>query len=86
MDPLSDVPSLLKPRSYMCGGFDAGGKWSLRFPQHDGIRFYAVVSGECRLSVEGVPDTVRVRAAVTPLPRISTHWSPPHGCHLRPKR
>ena len=25
MDPLSDVLSLLKPRSYMSGGFDVGG-------------------------------------------------------------
>ena len=28
MDPLSDVLSLLKPRSYVSGGFDAGGDWS----------------------------------------------------------
>jgi hypothetical protein len=86
MDPLSDVLSLLKPRNYVSRGFDAGGKWSLRFLQHDGIRFYAVGRGECRLSVEGVPDMVCAIAAVTPLPRISTHWSLPHGCHLRPKR
>jgi AraC-like DNA-binding protein len=61
MDPLSDVLSLLKLRSYMSGGFDAGGKWSIKFGQHEGIKFYAMVSGECWLSVEGVPDAVRVR-------------------------
>ena len=33
MDPLSDVLSLLKPRSYMSGGFDVGGDWSIQFPQ-----------------------------------------------------
>jgi AraC-like DNA-binding protein len=62
MDPLSDVLSLLKPRSYMAGGMDVGGELSIRFRQHDGIKCYAVVSGECWLSVEGVPDPVHLAA------------------------
>jgi AraC-like DNA-binding protein len=62
MDPLSEVLSLLKLRSYVSGGFDAGGDWSIAFGPHDGIKLYAVVSGECWLSVEGVPAAVRVRA------------------------
>jgi AraC-like DNA-binding protein len=61
MDPLSDVLSLLKPRSYKAGGFDAGGDISVRFPEHDGIKCYAVVSGQCWLAVEGVADPVRLR-------------------------
>src|SRR5208283_1622426 len=60
MDPLSDVLSLLKPRSYSCGGFDVGGELSIQFPRHDGIKCYAVVSGQGWLSVEGVPDAVRM--------------------------
>jgi AraC-like DNA-binding protein len=60
MDPLSDVLSLLKLRSYMSGGFDVGGDLSLQFNQHEGIKCYAVVSGQCWLSVEGVPDPVRL--------------------------
>jgi AraC-like DNA-binding protein len=62
MDPLSDVLSLLKPRSYSSGGFDVGGEWSIQHPMHDGIKCYAVVSGECWLAVEGVPGVVRLKA------------------------
>jgi AraC-like DNA-binding protein len=60
MDPLSDVLSLLKPRSYACGGFDVGGELSIQFPRHEGIKCYAVVSGQGWLSVEGVADAVRL--------------------------
>lgn len=58
MDPLSDVLSLLKPRSYVAGGFDVGGEMSVRFGPHDGIKCYAVVSGQCWLALEGLPDAV----------------------------
>ncbi len=50
----------MKPRSYMYGGFDAGGSWSIRFPAHEGIKCYAVVSGQRWLSVDGVSDAVRL--------------------------
>jgi AraC-like DNA-binding protein len=60
MDPLSDVLSLLKPRSYIAGGFDVGGELSVRFGPHDGIKCYAVVSGQCWLSVDGVPDAAHL--------------------------
>ena len=61
MDPLSDVLSLLKPRTYVSGGFDAGGDWAIQFPQKDGIKCYAVVSGACWLSVEGVTEPVHLQ-------------------------
>lgn len=62
MDPLSGVLSLLKPHNTMCGGFDVGGDWSLQFPEHEGIKCYAVVSGHCWLAVEGVDDAVHLKA------------------------
>ncbi len=61
MDPLSDVLSLLKPRSTIVGGFDAGAPWSIRFSQRVGIKCYAVAAGACWLSLDGVPDPVRLR-------------------------
>ena len=62
MDPLSDVLSLLKPRSYMSGGFHVSGDLAIKFPKHQGIKCYAVVSGECWLSVEGIPEAVHLTA------------------------
>src|SRR5271168_3889712 len=62
MDPLSDVLSLLKPRSYISGAFDLDGELAIQFPKHQGIKCYAVFSGQCWLSVEGVPDPVLLTA------------------------
>jgi AraC-like DNA-binding protein len=61
MDPLSDVLSLLRPRAYTSGGVDAGGDWSIRFPQHEGIKCYAIASGSCWLSIEDVTEAVHVQ-------------------------
>ena len=62
MDPPFDVLSLLKPRGYMFGGFEAGGDWSARFGQHEGIKRYAVTTGQGWLAVEGAPEAVRLTA------------------------
>jgi len=58
MDPLSDVLSLLKPQSYSAGGFPVDGDVAIQFPKHQGIKCYAVVSGQCWLSLEGVSEPV----------------------------
>ncbi len=62
MDPLSDVLSLLKPQSYISGGFGVDGDVAIQFPKHQGIKCYAMVSGNCWLAVEGVPDPVLLTA------------------------
>jgi AraC-like DNA-binding protein len=46
----------------MFRGFDAAGQWSLHFPQAEGIKCYAVVSGQCWLAVDGVPEPVPLGA------------------------
>lgn len=62
MDPLSDVLSLLRPRSFMSGGVDHGGDWAISFGRHEGIKFQAVISGGCWLAIEGVDDPIRIEA------------------------
>ena len=62
MDPLSDVLSLLRPRSFMSGGVDHGGDWAIAFGKHEGIKFQAVISGACWLAIEGQAEPIRVEA------------------------
>lgn len=62
MDPLSEVLSLLKPRTYHCGGLDLGPASAVQFPQHEGIKCYAVVSGEAWLWVEGAAGVAHLQA------------------------
>jgi AraC-like DNA-binding protein len=61
-DPLSDVLSLLKPRSYMSGGIDAGGDWSFQFEPSNCFLCFALVSGHCWLSIVGVGEAARLEA------------------------
>ncbi len=60
MDPLSEVLSLIKPQSYVSGGFELGADVAIQWPEHAGIKCYAVVSGECWLTVEGVPGALKL--------------------------
>lgn len=62
MDPLSDVLSLLRPKSAISAGLDAGGDWAIRFPPHEGIKFNAVMRGACWMQVEGEPEPQRIEA------------------------
>jgi AraC-like DNA-binding protein len=62
LDPLSDVLSLLKPKSAISAGLDAGGEWAIRFPPHEGIKFNAVMHGACWVQVDGEPEPRRIEA------------------------
>jgi AraC-like DNA-binding protein len=58
MDPLSEVLSLLKLKTFVSGGFAVPEKFGIQFPQHEGLKCYAVVSGSCWLAVEAVAEPV----------------------------
>jgi len=62
LDPLSDVLSLLRPRTAISAGLDAGGQWAIRFPAHEGIKFNTVVQGGCWVTVDGEAEPVRIEA------------------------
>ena len=62
VDPLADVLSLLRPHTYVAGGFDLRGRWSIQFEPHTGIKCYALLSGGCSLVPEGHPQAVRLDA------------------------
>ncbi|MDU6414079.1 AraC family transcriptional regulator [Mixta calida] len=61
-DPLSDVLSLLTPKTYIAGGFDCGGKWALQFEKHSGLKYFALVSGSAWLAVESGQAPIRLEA------------------------
>lgn len=56
MDPLSELLSLLKPQSYASGGVALHQEMAIQWPEHAGIKCYAVVSGRCWLSVDGISE------------------------------
>lgn len=58
MDPLSDVLSLLKLKTYVSGCFAVEEKSGLQFRKHRGLKCYTIISGSCWLAVEGVADAV----------------------------
>ncbi|MGY2172769.1 AraC family transcriptional regulator [Pseudomonas gingeri] len=52
-DPFSDILKLARAESLVTGGFTAGGRWALRFPAPDNIKFFAVIKGSCWVTLEG---------------------------------
>lgn len=62
MDPLSELLSLLKPQSYASGGVALHEEMAIQWPEHAGIKCYAVVSGRCWLSVEGMDQPLLLQA------------------------
>jgi len=62
MDPLSEILSLLKPTTYIAGGFDIGGPIAIQFPKHEGIKCYALIKGEAEILLEGDTKSVQLSA------------------------
>jgi AraC-like DNA-binding protein len=61
MDPLSDVLSSLTPHNRLYASFDTAGAWSLFFPPYHGIKFAAVLQGECWGRVDGMAQPVHLQ-------------------------
>lgn len=59
-DPLSDILSLLTPNTYIVGGFNFGGEWSLQFNKHSGLKYFALVSGQAWLNVDGEAEPIKL--------------------------
>lgn len=52
-DPFSDILKMTKAQALLTGGFTAGGRWAIRFPARDKIKFSAVIKGSCWVQLEG---------------------------------
>ncbi len=46
----------------MVGAFDLGGDWAIQYEAHEGIKYFAVVSGQCLICVEGEPEPITLEA------------------------
>jgi AraC-like DNA-binding protein len=61
-DPLSEILAFVGARSLVAGGFTAGGRWGLRFPRPDAIKFGVVAAGTCWLRMAGLDAPRRLEA------------------------
>jgi AraC-like DNA-binding protein len=52
-DPLSQVISLLRPRTVFSKGISGAGRWAVRYSVFGQPSFCAVLEGRCRLAVDG---------------------------------
>lgn len=58
IDPFSDILKLTRAESLVTGGFTAGGRWAMRFPAPDKIKFFAILRGQCWVLLEGEPQPI----------------------------
>jgi len=61
MDLLSQLFSLLSPERYASGGVMLAPESAVQWPYHEGVKCYAVVSGACWLSVEGLDHPIQLQ-------------------------
>jgi len=52
-DPLSEIISLLQPRTVFAKRISGAGRWAVRYTRFDQPSFAAVLEGSCRLAVDG---------------------------------
>ncbi|MFI7615823.1 AraC family transcriptional regulator [Nonomuraea terrae] len=59
-DPLQDVLTLVGTTSQLSIGLVAGGEWALSFQPPEAVKFNAVRRGHCLLTVDGVPEPIKM--------------------------
>lgn len=59
-DVLSDALSAFSPVARVVGALDLGGEWAVDFPAHEGMKVFAVASGQAWLHVEGEAEAVHL--------------------------
>ncbi|HEX2671930.1 MAG TPA: AraC family transcriptional regulator [Polyangiaceae bacterium] len=52
-DPLSEIITLLRPRTVFAKRISGAGRWGVRYSRFDQPSFAAVLEGSCRLAVDG---------------------------------
>jgi len=52
-DPLSEIITLLQPRTVFAKRISGAGRWGVRYSRFDQPSFAAVLEGSCRLAVDG---------------------------------
>src|SRR5687768_16057551 len=53
VDPLSQIISLLRPRTVFAKGISGAGRWGVRYSEFGRPSFCTVIEGSCRLAVDG---------------------------------
>lgn len=53
VDPLTQLISLLRPRTVFAKGINGAGRWAVRYSEFGQPSFCTVIDGSCRLAVEG---------------------------------
>jgi len=56
IDPLSEIITLLRPRTVFSKGISGAGRWGVRYANFDQPSFCTVLEGSCLLAVDGQPD------------------------------
>lgn len=67
-DPLAEIIQLLRPQAIFAKGVSAAGPWAVSYSAFGHPGFCAVVDGQCRLSVDGVPSVVLSKGDFVLLP------------------
>jgi AraC-like DNA-binding protein len=61
-DTLSSTLMTMKLRASAAGALDAGGKWAVQFPEHNGFKLLLILKGEAWISIDGDQSTYQLKA------------------------